>query len=333
MKILFTGMATSHVKDTGRPSFFTNLRDVYKTIANVETVAPSTMMTDEYLESYDAIFVGLIPPTSPSANYLYGCLDLLNRLYNSPKLYVVVDNDQLWNYKTGFTSIAKDVSKIFTPFLSRRKEFTVAKNTKSSSIQQAAEKMSTMEWPKTIHPELPWGSKAQLDELIGRNRYPINIDSYLLTTPVAVESRKDFWFADTRNKRWVDKLSKLVHKEIYPVKENHKESEASVEKRLSSGLGVIIPPVERNIGTWWSTRYIQALNSLTPIYTDWKDSRVLSPYWDILPVDIEALPSHDRLELARKQRESYISAIPSKDAVLETLMTFITTLNKETNNA
>ena len=329
MKILFTGMSTSHAKENGRQSFFASLRDVYKNIADVETVEPSVHMTKEYLESYDAVFVGVIPPTSPSANYLYGAMHLINLMYSSPKLYVVVDNDQLWNYKTGFSSIARDVSKVFTPFLSRRKEFSQAKNNRAESIQQAAEKMATMQWPKTIYPALPWESKANLNDFIGSNRYPVNLDIYLLREPKLPAERYDIWYADQRNPVWVKKLSKLVGKKIYSVRDGRKEPETLIEDRVATGLGIIIPPVERGVGTWWSQRYIQALNSLTPISTEWKESRAISEYWNLLAVNIEELSEHGRLEVARKQREAYIAAIPSKDEVLETLTNFITTLNKE----
>jgi hypothetical protein len=329
MKILFTGMSTSHAKENGRQSFFAGLRDVYKNIAEVETIEPSIHMTKDSLESYDAIFVGVIPPTSPSANYLYGSMHIINLMYASPKLYLVVDNDQLWNYKTGFSSIARDVSKIFTPFLNRRKEFTQAKNNHAESIQQAAEKMSTMQWPKTIYPALPWGSKTDLNDFIGSNRYPVNLDIYLLKEPRVLPERKDIWYADQRNPIWVKKLAKLVEKKVYPVKEGRREPESVVEERVASALGVIIPPVERGVGTWWSQRYIQALNNLTPISTEWKESRVISEYWNLLAVNIEELSAHDRLEVAMKQREAYIASIPSKAEVLETLTTFITTLNKE----
>jgi hypothetical protein len=329
MKILFTGMSTSHAKENSRQSFFASLREVYKNISEVETIEPSITMTKEYLDSYDAIFVGVIPPTSPSANYLYGAMHLINTMYDSPKLYVVVDNDQLWNYKTGFSSIARDVTKIFTPFLNRRKEFTQAKNNKAESIQQAAQKMATMQWPKTIYPALPWGSKANLDDFIGHNRYPVNLDIYLLTEPKLSLERHDAWYADQRNPTWVKKLTKLIDKKVYPVKETRRDPESVIEERVASALGLIIPPVERGVGTWWSQRYIQALNSLTPISTEWKESRVISDYWNLLAVNIEELTTHDRLEVAKKQREAYVAAIPSKNEVLETLTTFITTLNKE----
>ena len=69
----------------------------------------------------------------------------------------------------------------------------------------------------------------------------------------------------------------------------------------------------RNEGTWWSYRYVQAINSLTPVFTDWQESQSIGPEWGLLAQTIESMSEEKRNLVAMAQRESYIAAIPTKD--------------------
>jgi hypothetical protein len=116
MKILFTGMGSSHCKKTDNASFFSSLADGYSELAEVVWSAPKITWSRADLESFDLVFLGFMPITSKSANHLYGALHVLNLLYESPKLRLVVDNPQIWQYKNSISSFRRAPEQIFTDF-------------------------------------------------------------------------------------------------------------------------------------------------------------------------------------------------------------------------
>ena len=139
MKVLVTGMASSHTKPSTSTSFFNTLVKGIETFASVEWATPSVTWTKEFLDSYDSVIVGLIPPTSLGANKVYGAMHVINTMYESPKLRLVIDHAQIWQFKASLASIDRDVNNLFTPFYSKRREFKIARVAPhSESIKSAA---------------------------------------------------------------------------------------------------------------------------------------------------------------------------------------------------
>lgn len=325
MKILITGMASSHTQPSKNVSFFGTLAKNIESIYSVDWATPSVTWTKEFLDGYDAIFVGLIPPTSLGANKVYGAMHVINLMYESPKLHLVVDHQQLWQFKSSLGSIHKNVDSIFTEFYSKRKEYKIAKNPLvSAGIKNAATKLLFSAWPKTIYPELPWKNFSDVSGFLSNDPESkfigLNLDSTLLVEPKNdVFARTDSWVVDHSSSTWAKKLEKLLVNSVVSMKDTPRSSDLDVFNRISTSFASIVVPQERGVGTWWTYRYIQSMNSLTPVISDWKDTSNLSEAWNILGSTLEELSIPDRLAIAQEQRDSYISAIPDRLEVIQSL--------------
>ena len=63
--------------------------------------------------------------------------------------------------------------------------------------------------------------------------------------------------------------------------------------------------------TWWNYRLIQALNTSTPVITNWLETKNFSDSWSLLPYQIEDMSPAQRQQLASTQRGVYLESIPS----------------------
>jgi hypothetical protein len=332
MKVLVTGMASSHTKPSTNTSFFGTLVKAVETFATVEWATPSVTWTKEFLSQYDSVIVGFVPPTSLGANKVYGAMHVINALYDSSKLVLVVDNPQLWQFKASLASVARDVSTIFTPFYSKRREYKIASTPDiSSGIQIAAYKLLNSAWPKTIYPELPWKTAQEVSKFISTegsdNLVGINLDAMLLSEPKPAKSPAPLWVADSPSSVWTKKIEKLLSLPTIPLKSTPRDTDEQVFDRIASSFGLLVAPQDRGVGTWWSYRYIQALNASVPIVSDWRDTGSLSQNWYLLGSTLEEATAQERLDIARAQREDYLRSIPNKEHSLNLIKSLLTNKN------
>jgi hypothetical protein len=328
MRILFTGMASAHIKESPNVSFFGTMVDVCREFADsVDVLPPSIEWTEEHLNSYDAVFVGILPPTSPSANRLYGALNVISILANSPKLFFIVDHPQIWQFKSSIASVAKNINSIFTAFYRTKNEYKLAIDNKNK-LDAAIKLLSSNHWPTTIYPALPWKNSKTIFESLpistDTNLIGLNFDSFLLSEEFpGLVSRVDEWLIEAANTSWATKISKLTSYPCEKVKPNIRATDTDVFSRISSSAGLVLAAQDRGVGTWWSYRLIQALNSLTPVVTEWKESQEISPSWAVLIGEVEDMDFTDRLELAMSQKASYLKSVPTQDEALESLKKLI----------
>ena len=330
MKVLVTGMASSHTKPSTTTSFFGTLVEAIESFATVEWAPPSVNWTKDFLNQYDSIIVGMVPPTNIGANKVYGAMHTINLMYESPKLRLVVDEPQLWQFKSSLAAVDRNVDSLFSSFYVKRREFNVASiKDNKRSIQSAATKLLNKPWPKTIYPDMPWKSIESVSQFISPKSpyrlYGINLDSFLITEPTPSNYCSDIWVTDRADSDWAKKLQKLLSKPIYPLKSYSKEDEEMISNRLVSSYGLLVAPKDRNVGTWWSYRYIQAMNALVPVVSDWQETGKLSSSWYILGSTIEDATPEERLRIAINQRKDYLNAIPSKTEAIETLKSILST--------
>lgn len=324
MRILFTGMASSHCKETENTTFFGTLVSLYKTVADVVDIAtPSVDWSSEYLNSYDAVFVGILPPTSPSANKLYGALHVMALLQDSNKLNLVIEHPQIWQYKSSIASVIKNTDSLFGSFYRTKHEYKKALASKDT-IQSGLNTLSSSQWPTTVYPLLPWNSSEKILEFFpwvdAKSFVGINLDAFLVSEDFPeITSRDVSWSIDIPNTAWAKKLAKLTTYQILGAKESIRASDTDVYSKISKSSGFILSSQDRGVGTWWSYRLIQALNSMTPIVTEWKESQVISPSWGVLIGELEDMDYTDRIKLALSQKTSYRNSLPDKNEVLSLL--------------
>lgn len=324
MKILMTGMASAHCSDKGNMTFFRGLLKAFSEFAEVTICEPNLSWSRSDLESYDLVVVGLTPPTALSANKIFGALHTLNLLYESPKLRVVVDGPQIWQFKNSFNSFIKNPLQVFGSMYSSRKDFALAKSKHAESVVSLADKLKSIPWPKTYLPLLPWKTIEQTSEATGivptSRAIGIHIDSFLIDRESVSNATKNLiWSVDSIKSSWWELLSKTIEMPGIPVSSSKKPRDEEVDLNISKSIGLIVTPQDRKVGTWWSYRYIQALNLNVPIVTYWQDTAGFSESWAKLAYQVEDMDQYDRQELARRQFKDYMDALPNTNQVVTML--------------
>jgi hypothetical protein len=258
-------------------------------------------------------------------------MHVLGLMFDSPRLRLVADSQQIWQYKNSINHIKKDVSKLFESFYSKRAEYARAKEPYSySQIKHAAEKFDSSVWPITYYPALPWTEPAVAARSLGfslqKRLVGLNLDSMLLNPePHGVTESGQFWSVVPSDGKWLKKVDPFI---AHPLVKTVVHDETSL-KTIRDSLGLLIPPQDRNLGTWWNYRYIQALNSNTPIVTHWTSIRNFDPSWSYLAYQIEDMSPSERLEVAEAQLESYRSSIKTKNEAIDSLKESILDLRLE----
>ena len=316
MKILITGMGSHHCKKPDNINFFSVLDSALSEYAEVVWSSPSVSWKKEDLEAYDHIIFGFLPPTSLNANKLYGALNVLGLMFSSPKLTLVVDSPQIWQYKNSIAASTKNPSILLGNFYSRREGYQYAlKN--PSIVEKAFAHMMVSEWPNIVYPSLPWNSDEKIAATLGfgsKNKvFGLNLDSLLIDPEIPRIGRKDYWSVENIKNSWISHLSKSISFPMEPTKPGKKTDDSAALETIRNGTGLIIPPQERNDLTWWNYRLIQALNTSTPVVTHWGDTSRFSSSWSMLAYQIEDMSPAQRQQLASTQRGVYLESIPSRD--------------------
>lgn len=335
MKVLFTGTASSHCKAPSTTTFFGLLAKAVSEFAEVVWAAPKLSWTKKDLEEFDVIIFGFTPPTSLSANKIYGAMHLLGMMYDSPKLRLVVDSQQVWQYKNSVEAVKRDVNTLFSSFFSKKYGYFEAKSeTGRKYIEIASSKLNSGETPVMYYPSLPWSSDEKVASILGfpsRGRVVgLNLDSLLLLPePYSLGARSNVWAVEDTKRTWYKNLKPTLTMPEVDVRSSKTLDDKSAAASIRSSIGLIVPPQDRKTGTWWSYRYAQALNSHTPIATLWQESRALDSSWAQLPYQIEELSESQRGDLSRAQLESYQAAIKPKSAIIQELRQNLLSLAKE----
>ena len=314
MNVLFTGMGSHHCKRPENTSFFSILNYAISKYANVTWAAPSVSWRKEDLEKYDLIIFGFMPPTSLSANKLYGGLNVLSLMFNSPKLKLVVDSPQIWQYRNSINASIKNPSILLGNFYSRREGYEAATRN-SAFVEKAVAHMMVSSWPEILYPALPWNTDEQVAKALGfvgpENLKGIYADSFLMSPEPARIGRRDVWAVENPKNAWAQVSAKGLSFPQEPTKVGRKTDDDYAKTVIESSVGLLLPPQERNNLIWWNYRLSQALNTSTPIVTYWPETRNFSQSWAMLGYQVEDMSPAQRQVLASTQRNTYLDYIPS----------------------
>lgn len=322
MKVLFTGMGSNHCKRPTNTTFFTVMADAVSEFAEVVWASPKMSWTKKDLDQFDAIVFGFIAPTSLSANKIFGALHVLGLMYESPKLRLVVDSPQVWQYKNSVKALKRDPELLFTSFYSKREDYALALRNKSS-IERAVDGLNSDYFPTTFYPSLPWKSDESvansLDFVPVESLVGVNLDSRIINPEPPRIGRKEAWAVENPKSSWLLETDKLLSLPMIQTKVGRKTDDDYALNVLRNSIGLLLPPQERKAGTWWNYRMYQALNTGTPVVTYWQDTYKFDPSWAALAYNVEEYDQAGRQMLANSQRFTYLDAIPRKKDALEHL--------------
>jgi hypothetical protein len=137
--------------------------------------------------------------------------------------------------------------------------------------------------------------------------------------PYSISDVPDFWSVEDTKRPWFNLLKPTLRLESVDVRLSKTMDDSISEKTIRQSMALIVPPQERKTGTWWSYKYIQAINSNTPVVTMWQESQNLDHSWAYLAYQIEDMNASERRVVARNQLESYYEAVPSRTRLINEL--------------
>jgi len=279
---------------------------------------PDVSWTQNDVSQYDIVLAGIAPVLSVTANKAYGILALVDSLYESKKLRLFVDAPEPTKIHASLRSVARDSSRITKELYAKRKNYNdVVMNKKlQQKVLSGASILLSERWPTTIYPALPTGQSVSdspgIPQSMSSAFRGVNVDSLFIENKMPINSRREnYWVADNQKTRW---FSDTFNHLMYPAKDARQRrtwTDADVVESVSSALGVIVGPHDDKL-LWWSPRFIQAMNTLTPIATEWRLAAPIGPDWTHLAAGIEEMSIVDRYEVAAAQREQYVASIPSR---------------------
>ena len=323
-RVFLTGMSAPQASSSANQKSFTFAGLLNKVLTDagheVTWASPSVYMTEETLDKFDAVVIGVSPLTSVGANRVYGALNVINRLKNSDKLTLFIDTPTPSQIEPSLKSVISNPETLTKSFFSYRKEYSnvVADKDIFQSVFSGVDYLYNNDWTQTIYPKLPWKSEIKILTNAKANLTGINLDAHIIKDVQHGINRNPKWVIDSLSNPWAESTVASLVLPNSLMKWNKGWTDSQVEEQICRSIGAIISPDKKD-GTYWSYRYIQALNTKTPVITDWKESGVLDDTWNILASSLEPMSQEKRDLIATAQKEIYLAKIPSKQKSVEIL--------------
>lgn len=288
---------------------------------------PSISFSPSDVENYDAVLVGLSPVTSLGANRVYGALNVIDVVWKtSPeKLTLFIDAPNVSQIEVSLRAVLSNPENFTKEFYSYRKNYLKVASDEQlqKRLLSVVENLVSKPWPTTIYPKLPWMNDvsvvSKLPAGAANSFYGVNLDSIaLVDSPTTPSEGVHKWSSDNVNSSWVKTTSNTLSFPCFPMKVTKTSTDDDVSEQISRSVGVLIAP-DKKQNTWWTYRYIQAMNTLTPIATNWEETHELDSSWAILAAGIESAGLQSRTTIASAQREAYLRAIPDRIEAIDVL--------------
>ena len=329
--VLLTGMTASHASPKANERSLQFSGVLYRALRSaghqVYWMDPDITWTAEQMASrFDAVLVGLAPITGLPANRCYGALSVINELYLSEKLFMFIDAPEPGQIGASLSSVYKGGTDLFKPFYSYRKQYKqVLETSVRGRIESAVSNLNEQPWPITLYPMLPWDQANVGKSLPKSSGLPlgINLDSLLIDPHgEGYPIREAIWAIDTYRTKWAVGTARGLSNSTTPMRTSKATTDQDIAALLRRSMGALISP-QKSGSTWWSYNFIQAMNSNTPIATEWSESSRLGDSWSHLASGIESMSESDRMSLADAQRAQYLAEVHSKTETIYELLTVL----------
>jgi hypothetical protein len=329
MRVLITGSTSpqASVKTAGRTPTFASLlsHSLISQGIEVDFVEPRISTTEEQLAEYDAVFVGIAPPTSLSANRLYPAFATANRARKAGNLFLFIDAPEPYKIQSSIKSCYLNISDLQKDFYKMRKFYPefIEDEDLQREVYDFIDFLYTSTWPPLLYPAFPWSEDDALRKALPNVNVvvPVNLDSTLIKTGhinADLSVQKTSWTCDTPNTKWAKKLSKTLSYPVFSTRKSRWDPEEVTMARIRGGIGTIVS-LHRSNEVWWSPALAQSLSVGVPVVTDWRYSGILGPEWSHLASSIESMTNEERFELAVSQRDFYLGAVDKRKIDLDSI--------------
>ena len=297
------------------------------TAAQIDVVweNPGASWGAKNFDEYDVVLAGVAPVHSLTASKAYSILALIDTLYDTGKLRLFVDAPEPSKIHAGLRSIQKDSSRLVKPLYSARKDYgqVVDDQKIRKKVLSGIEILASKNWPRTFYPGLPIdqgiASAAGIPKTMSDSLVKINADSMFIHSSAPLNpGRSNYWVITAKNSKWYDEVTCHLKYPTRQAKQHRTWTDADVVAGVESSIGVLIGPHDDKL-LWWSPLFIYAMNTLTPVATEWRLSNCIGKDWNHLAVAIEEMSTIDRYEVAAAQREQYLDIVRDPASVVQHL--------------
>lgn len=335
MKILITGATAAQANPESHRKAANFMGLVWEELRANQTTEvfwkdPSVRWTVKDLEVYDHVFVGLASPFAMGALRFYGALSVMEKLWHSSKLTLVLDSPDPGLVTRGLRSAVNNPDSLFKSFFSNRKEYALVTGQKERArlIEQVAKMLDT-KWPSTVVPAFPWsrveeiepwlpqGAKGSLELL---NLDHLILDRFKSESVLDQDQRLQTWvYEPSTENKWL--FSQNLGLPMSPLLSNHRIATDPINsKAIRESFGLLVGPTRGT--TWWTPKVAVALAQGTPVMVDaWSSAQAIDPAWGHLPGPVEIMSSWKRAALAADQLQSYRKNIPGNQTAHHLLLT------------
>jgi hypothetical protein len=345
-KILITGMTSSQCSSQAiakNMSYSGLLKKAFEHAGyEVDLLPPNTQWTKEYLEGYEKVLVGLAPVTSLGAHYAYGAMHVMHLLLGDFRMVFYIDGPEPVKITSALNAWYKDTDNITKPFYSGRRDYSYAIDQKNTSnIAKVVGHLINDMWHMTLYPSLPWDYThikplGQLPSGANNAIRGSNVDVFGINDevyPTHKTSHNDSIAVDDLGTKWVQNVKQTTNSDLVLMREHKGLTDAQVRTRISQAKAAIITPYPSS-GTWWSYRYLQAISTLTPVVTEWRESAASGMAgWNLLVSSIDNTSIEDLNLIGGVQYGSYLANIESKDNAAASLERTLLLLKEEENDS
>lgn len=336
MKILLTGFTTRMAgSERIRYDYVTSVSVLKDALTRAgHQVEQRTVRVGESLKGYDAALVGLCPPNSLTARFIFGSFWTLNAMNRRVALYA--DDWSIINVQNAIRTMLKVYpDRLFR--LENRVDRDVAQEARYLPIWQGILQNLAGEcsWPILL-PLFSWGKpEVLLDGVLKTRGLVYDPTAYHLEnyTERASEPRERRWVLATLqdHSSWVDK-----QRFTWPVltmgnrrRGEPFQPEAKIFELYTRSWGVLSPLYPKNGSGWWRHRYLMAAQAGAVLYADPKDARhIPCRHYQVSRAHLEAAADDELAAIAAGQREFLLQSAWRRDQVIEALDTYVRELNQ-----
>jgi hypothetical protein len=254
MKIFITGCTSqqSSLKASERmPTFASCMATALREQgAYVEMSSPSIHKSQEELATYDKVLVGIAPPTSLAANWVYPAFAIANRAKKIGNLSLFIDAPEPYKISASLKSVYTGKSSLLKDFYSMRKNHSEMNSNKEfkGEVLDFLTHLHKGRWENTIFPTLPWSASgdvtAAIQNLDSDNLTGVSVDTVLINDKEVKEksqvNENKFWTLDYSNTKWSKQIENTLNNKIVPTRGNRWENSREVSSRIRDSLGTLI---------------------------------------------------------------------------------------------
>lgn len=295
---------------------------------SVNWIEPSVFLSKKDLRDYDVILLGIAPLLSITSSKAYGVLHMINVLSKDSRVRYLIDSPEPARITFNLRAVQRDYSQLTKEFYRLRKHYreAVDNETINKSIAAGVNHLTASEWPTTVYPAMPWSIDAEvaakMPENAGTSLVGIHADAFLVEEKISrIDSQKiRRWLIDTDKTKWSTSTTSSLRFPHTPMKTRRSSTDTDVFEDISSSIGTLLSPSIDGL-VWWSYRWAQSMNAMTPIASDWKVTGSIGNAWSHLAAGIEEMSYIDMYELSVSQKAEYLDSLPSRGTVKQTLET------------